>query len=300
MLKKLKKRMAIVIVACTLAVCGGFAFLAPITAFAESAEMVENEAKGEGISDNIEASEKIPDASETGENSDGSEEDEKNTDAADIESMGDDAGEGNTITKDEVTALVKDAYNKSKEWVKNTYAWIIGIGGGGIITILLSVFWKLISAKISHDNSLTEDKVSEISLKSSEDTVRKIVGKSLNVDIRSEVGESVKAELSPMIRNSELAMQSAKNAEVGTALVLKAVAKSRLISEDETKTMESMAASLLAHAEKYGGLSAPICIQAEYGGDENDAEKTETKDTESLVETPNKPTGKDNESYINF
>jgi hypothetical protein len=201
------------------------------------------------------------------------------------------------LTKEEVAGIVKQAYEKAKNWVANTYAWIIGIGGGGVLTLLLSIFWKLIGSKINRTNNLTEEKVEKIAENSSEKTVQKIVGKSLNVDIQSEVSNSVKNELLPMIQNSELAMQSAKNAEVGTALVMKAVAKSRLISEEETKAMEDMADSLLAHAEKYGGLSVPIQIQTEM----KEEEPAPVKESVNLVETPNKPKEKkENESYISF
>lgn len=275
-IKNFKKRVLVALMACTLAICGGFYFI-PVTTYAE--ETVENSAEnaenGE-ISNDIQTEDEISVSQETSENGENTEEE--------------------TFTKEEVIALVKDAYNKSKEWVKHTYAWIIGVGGGGILAILLSIFWKLISMKMNRSNNLTEDKVSEISAKSSENAVKKIVGKSLNVDIQSEVSESVKAELAPMIRNSELAMQSAKNAEVGTALVMRAVAKSRLISDDETAEMENMAASLLAHAEKYGGVSVPIQIQTEM----KDEEKT-VEESVNLVEIPNKPKKKEeNESYISF
>ena len=101
-----------------------------------------------------------------------------------------------------------------------------------------------------------------------------------------------------MIRNAELSMQSAKNAEVGTAMVLKAVAKSRLITDAETAEMESMADSLLSHAQKYGGLSAPIQIQTEMINEEKTVGDSVSM---NLVETPNKPKDKkENESYISF
>jgi hypothetical protein len=213
----------------------------------------------------------------------------------------DENGENTSVEEveipEEMKGLVKEYYEKTKNWVANTYAWIIGIGGGGVLTLLLSIFWKLIGSKINRTNNLTEEKVEKIAENSSEKTVQKIVGKSLNVDIQSEVSNSVKNELLPMIQNSELAMQSAKNAEVGTALVMKAVAKSRLISEEETKAMEDMADSLLAHAEKYGGLSVPIQIQTEM----KEEEPAPVKESVNLVETPNKPKEKkENESYISF
>lgn len=274
-IKKFKKMIVVALMACTLAICGGFYF-SPVSTYAE--ETVENSEGNGEISNDIQTDEEISVSEETVENSENTEEE--------------------TFTKEEVIALVKNAYNKSKEWVKNTYAWIIGIGGGGIITLLLSAFWKLIGAKINRSNNLTEDKVNEISEKSSENTVKKIVGKSLNVDIQSEVSESVKEEFSPMIRNSELSMQSAKNAEIGTAMVLKAVAKSRLITEEETAEMESMADSLLSHAQKYGGLSAPIQIKTEMKNEEKTVEDSVSM---NLVETPNKPKDKkENESYISF
>lgn len=366
MFKNLKKRIFVILTACTLALCGGFAFIPPVTAYAEetdeaseilksleSTETPENGAGNDEISSDIVPPTWLQQVYIHEEDKDHVARitlvDETNitleviyqgtvsgtiygeyqfieNDVIEIWANGEwfadmqlfpngtfDYYEGitetpengentggetveDTFTKEEVTGLIKDAYNKAKDWIKSFYLWLVGIGGGGIITLLLSIFWKLISKKINRSNNLTEDKVSEIATKSSENTVQKIVGKSLNVDIQAEVSDSVKAELAPMIRNSELAMQSAKNAEVGTAMVLKAVAKSRLISDEETAQMESMADSLLAHAEKYGGLSVPIQIQTELKGEE----KAE-REAVNLVETPNKPKEKkENESYISF
>lgn len=365
MIKNLRTRLFVILTACTLALCGGFAFVPPVTAYAEeTVESVESIETPETSEENSEISSEIarptwlqqvyiheedkdhvaritlvdetnvkleviyedtvvgciygeyefiendvieiwasgewfadiqlfsngtfdyyeeetsvaPETSENGEITD-----EELTDS-------------DKLTKEEVAGIVKQAYEKAKNWVVNTYAWIIGIGGGGLLTLLLSIFWKLISRKINRSNNLTEDKVDEIATKAVEKAVSKIVGKSLNVDIQAEVSESVKAELAPMIRNMQVAMESAKNAEVGTAMVMKAQAKSRLISEEETAEIEVRAASLLSHAEKYGGLSVPIQIQTEMKGEE----KTE-KEAVNLVETPNKPKEKkENESYISF
>ena len=291
MIKNLKKRILVILTACTLALCGGFAFIPPVTAYAEetvesveSVETPETSEENAEISSEIEQSEQEPVESEIVENSG-----EESAEIVEEESA-------DTVTKEEVSGLVKEAYEKAKTWIVNTYAWIIGIGGGSVLAGLATILYKLICKKIARTNNLTEDKVDEIATKAVEKAVSKIVGKSLNVDIQSEVSESVKAQLAPMIRNMQVAMESAKNAEVGTAMVMKAQAKSRLISDEETAEIEARAASLLAHAEKFGGLSVPIQIQTELKGEE----KTE-RETVNLVETPNKPKEKkENESYISF
>lgn len=367
MIKNLKKRILVILTACTLALCGGFAFIPPVTAYAvetaivtvgntytferdgaecevmfledgnctlymdgsyrdgtyvasksgkvylstsaefigsyevsgntlvstdvgltvpdkdmtESTETSENSAGNSEISSDSGANEETPvepETPENGENTDGEIEKDK-------------------LTKEEVSGIIKEAFNKSKEWIINTYAWIIGISSGSVVTLLFSILWKLISNKITRSNTFTEEKVEKIVTKTVEKVVSKIVGKSLNVDIQAEVSNSVKEELAPMIRNMQVAMESAKNAEVGTAMVLKAQSKSRLISEEETAEMESRAASLLAHAEKFGGLSVPIQIQTKMKGEE----PAPVKESVNLVETPNKPKEKkENESYISF
>lgn len=284
MFKNLKTRIFVILTACTLALCGGWFSFPFITTYAEEAvESVESVETPETSVGNGEISNDIVESEE-------SLEVEENASNLWTESTQE------TITEEEIDGIVKQAFEKAKNWLVNTYAWIIGIGGGGVLTLLLSIFWKLISKKINRSNNLTEDKVDEIATKAVEKAVSKIVGKSLNVDIQAEVSESVKTELAPMIRNMQVAMESAKNAEVGTAMVMKAQAKSRLISDEETAEIEARAASLLAHAEKFGGLSVPIQIQTELKGEE----KTE-RETVNLVETPNKPKEKkENESYISF
>ena len=286
-LKNLKVRLFTILTACTLALCGGIAFF-PVVAYAEepietieSVEIIESGAENGAISNDVIASEEILDKTETSENG---------------AILGTEESAKETLTEEEIVGIVKQAYEKAKNWLANTYAWIIGIGGGGVLTLVLSLFWKLISRKIARSNNLTEEKVNEIATKAVEQAVSKIIGKSLNVDIQAEVSNSVKAELLPMIKNMQIAMESAKNAEVGTALVLKAQSKSRLISDEETAEMESRAASLLAHAEKFGGLSVPIQIQTEKVD-----EAPTVKPAVNLVETPNKPVEKkENESYISF
>ena len=361
MIKNLKTRLMVLFTACTLALCGGFAFIPPVTAFAEeTVESVESVETPETSEENAEISSEIERPTwlqqvyiheedkdhvaritlidETRvtleaiykDNVSGTINGEYKFikgDVIEIWANGEwfadmqlfsngtfdyydeetpvvpetpDNGENTSVEEvqipEEMKGLVKEYFEKAKNWLANTYAWIIGISGGGLLTLLLSIFWKLISRKIKRSNNLTEDKVDEIATKAVEKAVSKIVGKSLNVDIQSEVSESVKAQLAPMIRNMQVAMESAKNAEVGTAMVMKAQAKSRLISDEETAEIEARAASLLAHAEKFGGLSVPIQIQTELKGEE----KTE-RETVNLVETPNKPKEKkENESYISF
>lgn len=283
MIKTMKKRIAVLFAACTLALCGGFAYVPPVAAFAEDAvastesvptdETLDENAGNEEISNDNEIIDQTPTDEETGENG---------------AILGD-------YTEEEIKGFIQEAYQKAKDWIKNTYAWVIGIVGGGGVALLLSVFWKLIGAKIRKTNNLTEAKVEEIATATAKKVVAGIVGKSLNVDIQAEVSNSVKAELAPMVKNAELSMQSAKNAEVGMAHVMKAVAKSRLITDEETAKMESMADSLIAHADKYGGLSVPIQIQTELQ-DEEPTGKTAV----NLVETPAKPVRKENEEYISF
>jgi hypothetical protein len=283
MIKTIKKRIAVLFAACTLALCGGFAYVPPVAAFAEDAvastesvptnETLDENAGNEEISNDNEIIDQTPTDEETGEN-------------------GAILGE---YTEEEIKGFIQEAYQKAKDWIKNTYAWIIGIVGGGGVALLLSVFWKLIGEKIRKTNNLTEEKIEEICERTAKKVVAKIVGKSLNVDIRSEVSAAVKAELAPMIRNAQVAMESAKNAEVGTAMVLKAQAKSRLISEDETEEMENRAASLLAHAEKYGGLSVPIQINPALNEEPKEREKV------NLVEEVAKPKEKkENECFMSF
>ena len=285
--KNLKTRLLVILTACTLALCGGFSFIPPATAYAEevteNVEVLESAENGEILSE-IEQSEQEPVESEIVENSG-----EESAEIVDEESA-------DTVTKEEVAGLVKEAYEKAKTWIVNTYAWIIGIGGGSVLACLSTILSKLICKKIARTNNLTEAKVEEIVERTTKAVVASIVGKSLNVDIQAEVSECVKNELAPMIRNAQVAMESAKNAEVGTALVMRAQAKSRLISAKETAELENRAASLLSHAEKFGGLSVPIQIKAEL------PETKETvKEKVNLVETPNKPKAKkENESYISF
>lgn len=283
MIKTMKKRIAVLFAACTLALCGGFAYVPPVAAFAEDAvESVENVTSDETLDENA-----------------GNEEISSDNEIIDQTPTDEETGENGAIlgdyTEEEIKGFIQEAYQKAKDWIKNTYAWVIGIVGGGSAALLLSVLWKLISAKIRKTNALTETKVEEICTATAMKTVAGVVGKSLNVDIQAEVSKSVQDEIAPMIRNAELSMQSAKNAEVGMAYVMKAVAKSRLITDEETAIMESMAESLLAHAEKYGGLSVPIQIQTEMQG-EDTADKTAV----NLVETPAKPAKKENYEYISF
>lgn len=378
--KNLKTRLLVILTACTLALCGGFAFIPPATAYAEevteNVEVLENAENGE-ISSEIEQSEQESVESEIVENSGEIERpvwlqqvytheedkdhvaritlidetsltmeviyegavagciygeykfikgdvieiwangewfadmqlfpngtfdyyEEETTVVPETPNNGENTDEeltdGDKLTKEEVAGLVKEAYEKAKTWIVNTYAWIIGIGGGSVLAGLATILYKLICKKIARTNNLTEAKVEEIVERTTKAVVASIVGKSLNVDIQAEVSECVKNELAPMIRNAQVAMESAKNAEVGTALVMRAQAKSRLISAKETAELENRAASLLSHAEKFGGLSVPIQIKAEL------PETKETvKEKVNLVETPNKPKAKkENESYISF
>lgn len=197
---------------------------------------------------------------------------------------------------EQVKGFVQKAYDKVKNKLMLVYVFLTSTALGGVIVFACEIVWKKCKKKIKAESTLTEEQITTIATAAATNVIKTIVGKSLNVDIQSEVSNSVKAELSPMIKNMEIAMQSAKNAEVGTALVMKAQAKSRLISQEETEELENRANSLLAHAEKFGGLSVPIQINTE--------EKKETKKQSTavnLVETPNNPVEKkENEGYINF
>lgn len=205
----------------------------------------------------------------------------------------------NVLTEEqleEVKGFIQNAYNKFKNKLLSIYLFLTGTTLGAVIACAGSIILKKCKKKIKEENTLTAEQIELIATNSATNVVKSIVGKSLNVDIQAEVSNSVKEEIAPIAKNMKIVMQSAKNAEMGTALVMKAQAKSRLISDEETSELETKANSLLAHAEKFGGLSAPIQISTE-----EKKEKKKQSTAVNLVETPNKPVEKkENESYITF
>lgn len=198
--------------------------------------------------------------------------------------------------KEQVKGFIQDSYNKIKDKVVVGYVFLTSTAFGGIIMMACMLVLKKCKKDIDNKSALTEEQITALATAAATNVVKSIVGKSLNVDIQAEVSESVKEEIAPMIKSMKIVMQSAKNAEVGTALVMKAQAKSRLISDAETEELENRANSLLAHADKFGGLSVPIQINTKNA----DEQTVKTPDV-NLVEDANKPVvKKENESYISF
>ena len=79
---------------------------------------------------------------------------------------------------------------------------------------------------------------------------KKIVGKSIDVDISAEVSKAVKQELYALANGVSELVDSVKNTEILTANVAIAQSRSRLLTDAEKKSLQTLAKTAQDHAGK--------------------------------------------------
>lgn len=159
-----------------------------------------------------------------------------------------------------------------KFWI---YKALEGLG----ITSVCSLVIALVNRKNRKDNVLTEAHVERIATSAAKKTAENVIGKSIDVDISAEVSKAVEQKMHALANTVGAMQESVKNAEVLMASVAMAQSKSRLLTDEERKNLQSAAMKCAAHAGKKVVSTAKIELTAA-------EEKAETNLTE-IVENKN-------------
>ena len=151
---------------------------------------------------------------------------------------------------------LQQAFASVETWVAAGFALLASTGAGGVIIgLILRKFTK----KVNGQTTVSKEQIEKAANDSAEKAVKKMVGKAFNVNIKSEVDAAVKAEMKPIRENAEYAATASRNAEIAGAHVLLAQSRSRLLNEEEQKSLQLIANKILAHAN--GDVVAPTIIE---------------------------------------
>lgn len=207
------------------------------------------------------------------------------------------------LTLDELSQIVAD-YLASKKtddggfdfWAvfKDLKTWTIaGVGALGSIA-LTAIFAAIIGHFKNKGVINTEKNVETIAAKAAADAVKGIVGNSINLDISAEVNKAVEKFMYGIKNELDSTFDMAKNTELLTAEIAKALSKSQVLTKEEQKRLQVDADAAMAHAQKGGAaITTPATVVV--------SEKEKTVKTEKTETTAKKADSKPENGYtLNF
>lgn len=142
-----------------------------------------------------------------------------------------------------------------KFWIIQAISFLAQTGIGAAIL-------GIINRKNKKDNVLTEAQVERIATAAAKKTAENVIGKSIDVDISAEVSKAVEQKMHALANTVGAMQESVKNAEVLMANVAMAQSKSKLLTEEEQKALQTAAMKCVAHAGKKVVSTAKIELAA--------------------------------------
>lgn len=213
----------------------------------------------------------------------------------------------NNLTWDELSQMVveylaskKTADGKFDVWAifKDLKTWAIA----GVSTLGSIALTAIFAAIIGHFKNKgiinTEKNVETIAAKAAADAVKGIVGNSINLDVSAEVNKAVEKFMYAIKNELDGTFDIAKNVEILTAEIAKALSKSQVLTKEEQKRLQVDADAAMAHAQKGGAaITAPATVVVSEKEKTVKTEKTET----TVKKADSKPDGKPENGYtLNF
>jgi hypothetical protein len=174
------------------------------------------------------------------------------------------------LTLDELAQIV-GGYLESKKtddgsfdfWAvfKDIKTWVIA-GVGSLGAIALSAIFAAILGHFRNKGVInTEKNVETIAAKAAAYAVKGIVGNSINLDISAEVNKAVEKFMYSIKNELDSTFDMAKNTEILTAEIAKALSKSRVLTKEEQNQLHADADAVMAHAQKGGAaIKAPAAV----------------------------------------
>lgn len=142
-----------------------------------------------------------------------------------------------------------------KFWIIQAISFLAQTGIGAAIL-------GIINRKNKKDNVLTEAQVEKIATAAAKKTAENVIGKSIDVDISAEVSKAVEQKMHALANTVGAMQESVKNTEVLMANVAMAQSKSKLLTEEEQKALQTAAMKCVVHAGKKVVSTAKIEITA--------------------------------------